>query len=236
MTDKLLFISLMMTVQAIVVSGQDDWKLQKNKNGIQVYSAEFPDSKIRAIRVVANYDAAPEKIADIVMDINLSMEWVSHLKSCYLIQRVSENELYYYAEVKLPWPVLNRDFVAHLTRIENMQTRTITIYGPAVTGLVPEKKGTIRITNSIGKWIIVPLDSNQVRVEYALHVDPAGSLPAWLVNMFSGETPMQIFENLRQELKQSAQSGSTDTVRRYNYNFRRLGQKNTEFNFSSFGK
>jgi hypothetical protein len=143
------------------------------------------------------------------MDINTATEWVSHLKSCYLIKRVSPNELYYYAEVKLPWPAANRDFVAHLTRNENLQNKTITIDGPAVAGLFPEKKGIVRINNSFGRWIITPIDSNQVRVEYALHVDPAGSLPSWLVNMFSGETPLQIFENLRHELKQSALANAT---------------------------
>lgn len=205
MNRKRLFILLMMTIQVISVSAQDDWKLERNRNGIQVYSAEFPNSRIRAIKVVANYDASPEQIADIVMDINTSTEWVSHLKSCYLIKRVSQDEFYYYAEVQLPWPVLNRDFVAHLTRVEDIQTRTITIDGPAVAGLVPEKKGTVRINNSVGKWIIAPLDSNLARVEYVLHVDPGGLLPSWLVNIFSSDTPMQIFENLRRELKQSAQ-------------------------------
>ncbi|WP_409035051.1 START domain-containing protein [Mucilaginibacter sp. X4EP1] len=73
----------------------------------------------------------------------------------------------------------------------------------------PRKKSTVRINNSVGEWIITPVDNNQVRVEYALHVDPAGSFPSWLVNMFSGETPMQIFENLRQELKHSAQRNTT---------------------------
>jgi hypothetical protein len=209
MKSKAFFTTLMMIVHIISVSAQDDWKLQKNKDGIQVYSAEVPDSKIRAIKVVASYDATPGEIADIVMDINTATEWVSRLKSCSLVKRVSQNELYYYSEVNLPWPASNRDFVAHLTRSENMQTRTITIDGPAVAGLVPEKKGTVRITNSVGKWIITPIDNNQVRVEYALHVDPAGSLPAWLVNMFSSDSPMEIFENLRKELKRNAQSNTT---------------------------
>jgi ribosome-associated toxin RatA of RatAB toxin-antitoxin module len=209
MKRKTFFITLMMIARVITVSAQDDWKLQKDKDGIKVYSAEVPDSKIRAIKVVAAYDASAEEIADIVMDINTAGEWVSHLKSTYLIKRVSQNELYYYAEVTLPWPASNRDFVAHLTRSENMQTRAITIDGPAVAGFIPDKKGIVRINNSVGKWIITPVDNNQVRVEYALHVDPAGSLPSWLVNMFSGETPMQIFENLRQELKRNAQQTTT---------------------------
>jgi len=209
MKRKIFFITLMMIAEAISASAQENWKLQKDKDGIQVYSAEVPDSKIRAIKVVANYDASPGEIADIVMDTKTATEWVSHLKTSSLIKRISQNELYYYAEVNLPWPASNRDFVAHLTRTENVQTGAIIIDGPAVAGLMPEKKGIVRINNSVGKWIITPLDNNHVRVEYALHVDPAGSLPSWLVNMFSGETPMQIFENLRKELKQSTQSTAT---------------------------
>ena len=205
MKRKILFTTLMMIVQVISVSAQEDWKLQKDQNGIKIYSAGVPDSKIRAIKVVANYDASPEEVADIVMDINTASQWVSHLKTSYLVKQVSKNDLYYYAEVSLPWPVANRDFVAHLTRYVNVQTRTITIEGPAVTGFVPEKRGIVRINNSTGKWIITPLENNRVKVEYSLHVDPAGSIPSWLVNMFSGVTPMQIFENLREELKRSAE-------------------------------
>jgi len=208
MKRKIFFTTLMMTVLVITAFAQEDWKLQKDKNGIKVYSAAFPDSKIRAIKVVASYEASPAEIADLVMDVNTSTEWVSHLKTSTLVKRVSQNELYYYAEVSLPWPVANRDFVAHLTRYENAQTGTITIDGPAVSGMTPEKKGIIRINNSEGKWIITPVGNGQVRVEYSLHVDPAGSIPSWLVNLFSGETPMQIFENLRLELKHSPQGNA----------------------------
>jgi len=209
MKRKTFFITLMLIAQVISGSAQDNWKLQKSKDGIQVFSAEVPDSKIRAIKVVADYDATPAQVADMVMDINTATEWVSHLKSLYLIKRVSPDEYYYYAEVNLPWPASNRDFVAHLTRNDNTRTGIITIDGPAVAGMVPEKKGIVRINNSVGKWIITPLDNNLVRVEYALHVDPAGSLPSWLVNMFSGQTPMEIFENLRQELKRSVPQTAT---------------------------
>ncbi len=203
MKTKILFAALLVTIRIIPVFAQDDWKLQKDKDGIKVYSGSYPDSKIRAIKVVATYEATPAAVANLVMDINTATDWVSHLKSSSLLKRVSQDELYYYAEVSLPWPVANRDFVAHLTRNLNAQTGAITIDGPAVAGYMPEKKGIVRINNSTGKWTITPLENNQVRVEYVLHVDPAGALPSWLVNMFSGEAPMQIFENLKLELKKS---------------------------------
>src|ERR1700753_730526 len=108
MKRKTFFITLMMMAEAITASAQENWKLQKDKDGIQVYAAEVPDSKIRAIKVVANYNATPGEVADVVMDINTAGEWVSHLKSSYLVKRVSQNELFYYAEVSLPWPASNR--------------------------------------------------------------------------------------------------------------------------------
>jgi ribosome-associated toxin RatA of RatAB toxin-antitoxin module len=209
MKRNIILTTLIIVTQVVSAFVQENWKLQKDRDGIQVYSADFPDSKIRAIKVVALYEASPEDIADMVMDINAAPEWVSHLKTSYLVKQVSKNELYYYAEVSLPWPVSNRDFVAHLTRNEDMQTRAITIDGPAVTGFVPEKKGIVRINNSTGKWIITPLENNQVKVEYSLHVDPAGSIPTWLVNMFSGDAPMEIFQNLRKQLKHNGQVTTT---------------------------
>jgi len=116
--------------------------------------------------------------------------------------------LYYYAEVNLPWPAANRDFVAHLTVIQNPDTKTVTIDGPAVPGFVPIKKDVVRIDNSVGKWIITPLEGGRTQVEYSIHVDPGGSLPSWLVNMFATEVPMHIFKNMRLQLQKPAYRNS----------------------------
>ncbi|MGZ3767902.1 MAG: START domain-containing protein, partial [Mucilaginibacter sp.] len=43
--------------------------------------------------------------------------------------------------------------------------------------------------------------ADQIKVEYTIHVDPGGYLPAWLVNMFATEGPLQIFRNLKTELQ-----------------------------------
>jgi hypothetical protein len=197
---KVLMTVFALLGQIFFAAGQDNWDLRKEKNGIKVFTANVPDSKIRAIKVVAEYDAAPQQVAAVVMDIGVATDWVTHLKSCTLIKRISKNELYYYAEVELPWPAANRDFVAHLTVRQDAGTRIVTIDGPAVPQIVPKKKGIVRINNSEGKWVITPMRNNHVKVEYTMHVDPGGSLPSWLINMFATDAPMQIFGNLRQEL------------------------------------
>ena len=86
--------------------------------------------------------------------------------------------------------------------------KVVTINGPAVPGFVPEKEGIVRVNNSTGKWVITPLAQNQIKVEYTIHVDPGGTLPAWLVNMFATQAPMQMFKNLKEQLKKPVSRGT----------------------------
>jgi len=207
---KKIFIAVLLGIGFLPAFAQTQWQLRTEKDGIKVYSSDVPDSKIKAIKVIGEFYATPAQLAAVVMDVNTATDWVYHLKSSTLIKKVSSNEIYYYAEVSLPWPAANRDFVAHLIVTQNPKTKAITIDGPAVPGYVPVKKGLVRIDNSVGKWIISPIGPDQVRVEYSIHVDPGGALPSWLVNMFADQAPVQIFKNLKNELRKPAyRSGGT---------------------------
>jgi len=200
---KILLSILLLLAMQFGVSGQGTWKLNTEKDGIKIYTSEIPDSKIKAIKVECEVQATPAQLVAVLMDVNNSAEWVYHTKSCTLIKQVSPSELYYYSEVNLPWPAANRDFVAHLTVSQNPVTKVIEIDGPAVPGFVPVKKGVVRIDHSNGKWLITPC-GDHIKVEYALHVEPGGTIPAWMVNMFATDGPMQIFKKLKFELQKPA--------------------------------
>jgi len=202
------FILLLLVLIASSASAQNDWKLSTEKEGIKIYTSMVPDSKVKAIKVECDLNATTSQLVALVMDINTAPDWVYHVKSAKLVKEVSPTELYYYSEVSLPWPAANRDFVAHLIVSQNPDTKVVTIDGPATPGFVPVKKGVVRIENSIGKWIITPLGPNQINVEYSIHVDPGGSLPAWLVNIFATDAPLQIFRNLKMQLKKPAYKNS----------------------------
>lgn len=193
-----LFIILLSLNVAVA---QKSWKLATKKEGIQIYTATVPDSKVNAIRVECSLNARPTQIVALLMDVESAPKWIYHTKSCKLIKRVSASELYYYSEVSVPWPVENRDFVAHLTVNQDAKTKMVTIDGPAVSGYVPVKSGIVRIENSKGKWIITPAGDGRVHVEYTLHADPGGAIPAWMVNMFATEGPLQIFRQLKLQLE-----------------------------------
>jgi hypothetical protein len=201
---EVFFISLLLLLKLSPAMGQTDWKLNTEKDGIKIYTSIVPDSKVKAIKVECELNATSSQLVALVMDLKTAPDWVYHTKSCELIKQVSPSEIYYYSEINLPWPAANRDFVAHLTVTQNPDTKVITIDGPAVPGFIPVKNGIVRIDHSTGKWTITPLGANQIKVEYSIHVDPGGSLPSWLVNMFAKEGPLQIFKNLKLQLQKSA--------------------------------
>jgi uncharacterized membrane protein len=205
---KILSLALFLLFAFNYASAQNDWKLNTVKDGIKVYTGSVADSKIKAIKVECEINASASQLVAVIMDINTAPEWVYHVKSAKMVKQVSPTDIYYYSEVNLPWPAANRDFVAHLTVSQNPDTRVVTIDGPAVPGFVPAKKGIVRIDNSVGKWVITPTGPNKVYVEYSIHVDPGGSLPSWLVNMFATEAPLQIFKSLRLQLQKSSYKNS----------------------------
>lgn len=180
--------------------GQKEWNLISAKEGIKVYSKSVESSKVKAVKVECNLKSTATQLVGLLMDLPLATEWVSHTKSCVLVKQVSSSELVYYSEISLPWPLENRDFVAHIKVRQDPLSRIVTVDAPAVPGWVTPKNGVVRITHSIGHWVITPLGKDQIKVEYTLQVDPGGIIPAWMVNMLAAQGPTESFRNMRKQL------------------------------------
>src|SRR5258707_6333996 len=112
------------------VSGQENWKLKSNKEGIAIYLRSLPDSKFKAVKVECEVAASLSQLVAVILDVKTWVEWVYRTKSCILLKQVSPSELYYYSEVSIPWPASNRDFIAHLITVQDPQTKVVTVYGP----------------------------------------------------------------------------------------------------------
>jgi len=179
------------------VVAQDKWSLSVNREGIQVYTRPIENSKIKAIKVVTNLQAASSQVVAAILDIQTCNEWVYHSTENVLIKQVSPLELIYYSRVDVPWPVEDRDYVVHIEVEQDPRTKVITVNSPCIPGYVAEKKDIVRISHTVGKWTITPLGKNQVRAEYMLEVDPMGNIPAWLTNLFATKGPLETFRNLK---------------------------------------
>lgn len=203
MNIKILFLFSIIILTKSYGQKEGDWQLKNNKDGIAVYCKPLQGSKYKSVKVVCTLPYNLSQIVWVLFDIKNSPEWVYSTKSCIVLKQVSPLELVYYSEVNIPWPVSNRDFVAHLKAVQDPHTKVVTIDGPAIAGYTPVKQNVVRVTKSEGKWVITPVAKNVSRIEYTLHVDPGGSVPAWLINLFAAKGPYESFKKLKDQLKKT---------------------------------
>jgi hypothetical protein len=210
MNQKYLLISaLMLLLLPVTGFSQNDWSLRSDKEGIKVYTRNLENSPFKAVKTVCTIDASLSRLTAVLLDINKTGDWVYATKSATLLRQVSNAELYYHSEVAIPWPVSNRDFIVRLKVSQDASTKVVTVDGENQPAYLPENKSIVRIQKCYSRWQITPLQNGQLQIEYVLQVDPGGSVPAWLINMFATKGPFETFQKLRKQVKK------TDYARAY---------------------
>ena len=194
---KRILLFLLLTGNYALAQTGDNWQLKENNDGVKIFTRNIETSKVKAIKVECELNATLSQLVSVLMDVSHNEDWLYHTASNYIVKQVSPTELYYYSLVEMPWPVSNRDFIAHLKVSQDAVTRVVTIDGPCVADMVPEKPKVIRVANSTGKWVISPIGKGTVKVIYTLHADPGGTIPAWLINLFVTQGPSQSFKKLK---------------------------------------
>ncbi len=189
---------------AFVASGQYNWKLSKNEGGIKVYLSEVKHSKFKNIKVECTLEGSYDKLMAILNDVTNQKNWVYNNISSSILQRISSNEFYYYSKTYLPWPMTNRDAVIHLKMNKDSLNRFLTISAVSVPGYAVEKKGLVRVPRSHVSWYVTMPSAKTISIVYIFDAEPGGSLPAWVVNMFTDKGPYESFKKLAELLRRPA--------------------------------
>ncbi len=176
---------------------QQDWHLKKDENGIKVFTKNTDNSDFKSIRVECNINARISQLVAFLLDIEKQKEWVYNYKNSELIKIIAANEVVFYAEVCLPWPCSNRDYISHIT-INQPSAQLVVIDSHTEPDLVPIKSGRVRIRTSSAHWEVTALSNNLQRIVYTVQFDPGGSVPSWLVNMFVTKGPYHTFQKIRE--------------------------------------
>jgi START domain len=196
---RFIFLLAVFLSPPSIVFTQTEWKLDRDKEGIKIYSSPYPESKVKALKVVCTVESTLSQLATVLMDIRNQDEWFYHTKSS-ILKEISPSELYYYSELSFPFPMSNRDFIEHINISQDPVTCVMTMIVQNLPDFIPEKKGVVRILNSQCKWVVTPLTKKSLLVEFTLFADPAGSIPVWLVNAMSYYGPYETFKKLKNQL------------------------------------
>ena len=189
------FLAVTYTVQA-----QDGWKLERNKNGIKVYTRPTNSSKLKDSRAVAIINADTKEVLNLLIDFENHWKWMDRIKISRLVKKISDSEFYVYYEAVAPWPVSNRDIIARYKVIMSNDGKII-LESNGDPDFLPAKEGLVRIPNSVSRWEIIPKGDKMVEVIFTNHSDPGGSVPEWLTNLAATDNPFNTLKNMKLHLE-----------------------------------
>lgn len=175
----------------------DDWTLEKNSNGVKVYTRFIPGWSIKEFKAIVQIKATLEQVEAAIRDAPNRCKWIHNGYNTKDVKVVSKNEIYTYCAIDAPWPVSDRDNVVQwkYTRVSDKEIRID--MNAADPSVYPEQSGIVRVSKLKGYWKLVDLGNGYVEVTQQAASEPGGSIPAWLANSSIVDTPFNTLFNLK---------------------------------------
>lgn len=190
-SSKLLYIitTLALTTAAFAANA---WDLRKDKDGIQVYTRSVEGSAYKEVKtetIVA--DIRLSSLAALIIDVEACPDWADKCAESYVYEQINETESYVYTHNKMPFPVKDRDVLAHMKWQQNPTTNELVLASFATTDIMPKKKKRLRLTEAKTGWYFTPQPDGNIRIVNEAHINPGSSLPGWVTNMLLVDTPFK---------------------------------------------
>lgn len=183
------------------LSPELNWHLEREAKGIEVYTAPAGTSGLRHVKVTCVLKGSLQEVQAVFRHIDQQKDWVYKTRQAYLLKQIGNNELLYYNETSLPWPLSNRDVVIRM-KLEDAGQHQLAITQEGEPSAAPLHKGVVRVPHLEGKWLFREQKDGQLDVTYYLDVDPGGSIPAWVVNLFVTKGPYETMVQLQRQITQ----------------------------------
>lgn len=190
-----LVVSLLFTQSAIAA----EWELQREENGITIYTRPVPNSGIREFKGIAEVDHNARMILALLRDSDRFKTWFPNTPESKLVER-NGNVSVQYSVMDAPWPVSDRDNVLRSVTSHDDETGQIQIQVAAAPDAYPERPDRVRVKKATGNWILEPLSDYKTRVTFQMHLEPGGGIPEWLTNARVVDSPFEALTNMREIL------------------------------------
>ena len=187
---------------------ENEWNTSAEKDGIQTFLRKIEGSKYKAVRGETILPVDVAKLVAVINDAQACPEWADLCAKSFIHQQPSANEAFIYTLNDMPWPVKDREVLAHVVWSKNAQGQ-VKMLSNAVAGKIEKKKGVVRIEHATAMWHFTPLENGSTHTVFEIHMDPNGAIPGWLLNRLVVKSPFTTFKSLA---KQAAKAKYNDAT------------------------
>jgi ribosome-associated toxin RatA of RatAB toxin-antitoxin module len=182
MRASFFFFIILFSLCRISSADSTDWVLQKNENGIAVYTRYAQGTHIKEVRVVNVVESSLSGLVALLLDVKNYPNWIYACSEASVLKEINSLEQYQYQVTDVPWPVSDRDVVSHFKLQQDSITKIVTAMNTAKPEYIPKKDDRVRVQHFQSNYKFTPLPDGKVKVEFELYVDPGGNVPDWLIN------------------------------------------------------
>ena len=196
-----IFIVLfsMLSLLMVEASGQRAWELQKQEDGISIYTAHQEETRILAYRIEAMIQGELGAVYRQVIDLQGNKKYLETVKQLDVLEKRTDQQVLVYMLFDLPWPFRDRDFVNRMHM--DIGSDTITLRSSPARGEVEPKEEVVRMQDFSEKWLLVRKPSGTTYLTLQGYADPGGSFPAWVVNRFVVKEPYALVKGIKKEVE-----------------------------------
>ncbi len=197
-----LLVCLMGSWTFAAVGHADSWRRISDEEGVSVDVRDIPGQDFPEFRGVGVVKDNIYAVLAIVGDLERTCQWTARCLNSREVSRKSEFDRIFYSRTTAPWPVSDRDATLHAVLHGNLaQGKELTVkFEDVETSLMPAQKGIVRMPRLTGWYKLVWLGPLETKVEFKVHADPGGMLPAWLVRSLSKAMPRDTISGLRKQV------------------------------------
>lgn len=193
-------ISIVLLFSMLVSNNEPSWTLSKDQDGIKIYTSATPGYDVKGVKAELEFDGTVPQLIAVVMDVANYKNWVYSCAQSRILKQVSKTELIYYHITDAPWPATDRDLVSRFTA-KRINENSVEITSGHLPDYMPVQPEYVRVKRTEAAWKFTQLPGGKVKAEYHLFIDPGGSVPAWMMNLFITDGPYQTMLKMRKEVK-----------------------------------
>ncbi|MCC6515258.1 MAG: hypothetical protein IT275_02785 [Chitinophagales bacterium] len=189
---------LSLTLLATSTFAQENWKLEKDKNGIKVWNRKVAGTAIKEFKVSTIINTSTEKMLAFLKNTAKYDQWMYKVDegSVKVLKRVSDNDYYTYMTISAPF-IKTRETITHMTFNSQDAKGAILINLDAAPNLLPLNDKYVRIPKMKAYFKIVPLGNGQIELIHQALGSSGGSIPEALINLTSVDCPFYMFTKIK---------------------------------------
>jgi len=193
---------------------REDWELQKESDGVRVFTRDssLPGLKTARAETVIPVDD-PYVIVALLDDVEASVELMD--TACFVEEIESEEPgtKHIHMVLDLPWPLKDRDVVAVLTPLHDVEGQRLILTLTGKAELIPVDRKHVRVPNFDSSYTLRYGREGGVHVTLESTVDAGGSIPAWMMNYGITDMPLKTLTNMRRLVSREKYHGQEQRLR-----------------------